>query len=290
MPDVAPIGLDYQEIWNRVNDGSIVPFLGAGASAYVGMPAATSLAASLVAAGEFPEFADNQDLALVAAYVLQKKDTITLNRAVRRALTPPPRPGALHSLLAACSNIRLYVTTNYDELLESALASRRPWVVVDRGEPGKVSCRNPDGAWRDSKRDSLRTLIKNSSNPIVLKLHGSVAPAPTDDRFLITEDQYVEFLGRPADKQIPSMLVDHMKSRSFLFLGYALRDWNVRVLLRKLQEARGGQKITSWGIVLHTSEVERALWRRRDVELRDLDLATFTSQFEAARPVCHGTI
>jgi NAD-dependent SIR2 family protein deacetylase len=281
MPPLDDPPIDYSEIRKRLGDGQIVPFFGAGASACYGLPSGEALAADLVREVQFPDDFGKEDLALVASYVVQKKDSIVLRRVVREALVNFHQPGQLHDVLAKCEAIKLYVTTNYDSLLEDALAPRQPWIVVDRGVTGIVYCRKPGGDWIKAKSESLRTVIPQITNPILLKLHGSLGETTDTDSFLITEDQYVDFLGRPPDKQIPSMLFDYMRTRSFLFLGYGLRDWNVRVLLRKLNKARvESEPITSWGIVRDLREAERMLWLRRSVELHAIDLKEFTSQLQ----------
>ena len=66
-------------------------------------------------------------------------------------------------------------------------------------------------------------------------MHGSISADSGWDSFVVTEEDYVEFLSRMTDnKAIPSILIDYFQERNFLFLGYSLRDWNLRVLLRRL--------------------------------------------------------
>ena len=67
----------------------------------------------------------------------------------------------------------------------------------------------------------------------------------------------------------------------FLFLGYGLRDWNVRVLLRKLGEARGlTEKVRSWAIVRNPGRAEQELWRAQNIEMHDVDLEEFVTELE----------
>src|SRR5262245_7786165 len=106
--------LDYREIWMRLQSGRIVPFFGAGASACYGLPSGEALARSLIKASEFPGTRGLEDLAFIASYLVEKKDSIVLNRTVREAITIEHAPGELHRLLAGCTAIKLYVTTNYD--------------------------------------------------------------------------------------------------------------------------------------------------------------------------------
>jgi NAD-dependent SIR2 family protein deacetylase len=275
---------DYAEIAKRLKAGTIVPFFGAGASVGCGLPSGSRLAQRLVAAGDFPDIEGSADLALVASYLVQKKDSLTLRAELRAALTVPCQPGPLHLLLGGLDTLSLYVTTNYDDLIETALAPRSPLVVVDRGTPGNVSCRAPGGEWKEIEAKNLRYEIADKNRPIVLKLHGSLdRDDRTNDTFLITEEHYVDFLGRPEGTQIPSMLLNQMRERSFLFLGYGLKDWNVRVLLRKLAQARGRtDKITSWAIVLEPGQSEQEVWRRQDVEIHGVDLDSFVARLRDA--------
>ncbi len=276
--------LNYTGIAERLKDGTVVPFFGAGASAGCGLPSGSRLAKLLADAGEFPDIEGSGDLALVASYLVQKKDSLTLRAVLRKALAVHCQPGPLHLLLAGLDTLRLYVTTNYDNLIETALEPRSPWVVVDRGTPGNVWCRPPGGEWKEVESKNLGYEIQDKKRPVVLKLHGSLDRDDRDnDSFLISEEHHVDFLGRPEGAQIPSILLNQMRERSFLFLGYGLKDWNVRVLLRKLAQARGRtEKITSWAIVLEPGQSEQEIWRRQDVEIHGVDLDSFVAGLDSA--------
>lgn len=284
MPTPLP---DYQEIAKRLKLGIIVPFFGAGASIGSGLPSGRALAERLAEKASFPDDNGRDDLAFVASYLVQRpdSDSLTLRGELRQALDVDAHPGRIHRCLAdpMLDALQLFVTTNYDDLIETALAPRSPYVVVDRGTPGRVWVRQPGHAWEEVVSKNLRTKIIDSKRPIVLKLHGSLDPEDRrNDSFLITEEHYVDFLGRSAGGQIPPMLATAMKEQSFLFLGYGLRDWNVRVLLRKLAQARGRtEKIRSWAIVRHPGHAERELWQAQDVEMHDIDLDNFVTGLEA---------
>lgn len=274
---------DYAEIVRRLRSGTIVPFFGAGASIGCGLPSGRDLARRLMAVAGIPDFENSDDLALIASYVVQARDSLALQDELRAALGVDAKPGRIHRLLAGFEAVRLYVTTNYDGLIEEALAPRAPWVVVDRGTPGVVACRPPGGYWREVESKNLGTEYRDSTQPIVLKLHGTFDVQNRDnDSFLITENDYADFLGRGEGDQIPAMLASIMRTRSFLFLGYALKDWNVRVLLRKLAATRRMAKISSWAVVLQPGWVESELWRAQNVDMHDLDLDVFAAGLEEA--------
>ena len=276
---------DYEEIAKRLKAGTIVMFFGAGASIACGLPSGRDLALRLVEKAEFPDDKGREDLALVASYLVQKEDSLTLWQELRDALCVPAEPGRLHRFFAdpRFDAVRLYVTTNYDDLVERALERRAPWIVVDRGRPGIVWCRKPSGEWEEIQAKDLGYLTyEDKKRPIVLKLHGTFDREDRDnDFFLITEEHYVDFLGRSAGAQIPPAISGVMRSKSFLFLGYGLRDWNVRVLLRKLGEARGlTEKVRSWAIVRNPGRAEQELWRAQNIEMHDVDLEEFVTELE----------
>ncbi|HNU10674.1 MAG TPA: SIR2 family protein [Rubrivivax sp.] len=282
---------DYETIAQRLKDGTIVPFFGAGASVSCGLPAASDLARRLVQRAGFPDERGRDNLPLVASYLAQTQDLLTLKAELREALAVQAEPGRLHRCLAdpRLKNLRLFVTTNYDDLVERALTARRPWVVVDRGDnSGTVWCRRHDGGpagdWEEAEARTLRELLgSDPQRPIVLKLHGHFDRSDRDhDSFLITEEDYVDFLGRSEGSRIPPMLAATMRERSFLFLGYGLRDWNVRVLLHKLRQSRTRSgSIRSWAIVRRPGQAERQLWRAQDVEMLDVDVEAFAAELEA---------
>src|SRR5207249_2256963 len=79
---------------------------------------------------------------------------------------------------------------------------------------------------------------------VIYKMHGSIsrdaAQAPRNffGNFVITEEDYVAFLSRisSAPPVVPSLLRAQFERCSFLFLGYSLEDWNVRVILDSLND------------------------------------------------------
>jgi hypothetical protein len=71
-----------------------------------------------------------------------------------------------------------------------------------------------------------------------------------------------------------------MQSRTLLFLGYGLRDWNFRVLLDRLNRMRA-QAIKSYAIAVDITDAERRLWITRGVEVFNADLNGFVPRLEA---------
>ena len=69
-------------------------------------------------------------------------------------------------------------------------------------------------------------------------------------------------------------LAAKLRRSHFLFLGYGLRDWNLRVILHRIS---GEQSLNykSWAIQLRPSDLDRRAWSRRDVEILDLNLERY---------------
>jgi hypothetical protein len=107
---------------------------------------------------------------------------------------------------------------------------------------------------------------------------------------VITEEDYVEFLSRMTNNAaIPSLFYPYFRERSFLFLGYSLRDWNLRVVLKNLSKylPKGTassdddeDQLPSWAIQRNPSELERRLWDKRHVSIFDLTLDEFVSTLQ----------
>jgi hypothetical protein len=311
VPDNAP-GINteppvYDLIADGIINGEVVPFLGSGAS-LVGyqedydadnspfIPSASQLTEFLAHIAQFPiEELPQSDLAAVSAYAERKGGRPILRSVLRRALGPLPNknapglpglprgvPGPIHGLLAKEENIQLIITTNYDTLIERAFdeAKRKYDVIVYPAESSDFQ----NGALVQlpgeplKKVDLTKKQLKDFSDTVIFKMHGSLAPMRTGDSFVITEDDYLRFLSRMADESaVPKMIADPLSRMSLLFLGYGLRDWNLRLLLGQLKSQRLG-----WAIQQRVKRVDRALWEKRNIDLYECDLGVFSEGLQRA--------
>lgn len=300
----VPTDDDYNDIADRLKAGRVVPFFGAGASLNCGaLPSGRQLAELIATAAKFPDPDDQGNLALVASYLVQiGSDSVGLETLLRQVFNVDTQPSPLHNCIASVDRLKLVVTTNYDDLIERALEAawaaanseaRKPWIVVDRGIPGKVWYRQPGTRLADVKANNLRDKLTNPETapgkeriyrPILFKMHGSLDREDQDqDWFLITEEHYVDFLGRQADAQTPPMIKVIMDNSNFLFLGYGLRDWNIRVMLRKIMASRSQQsrKVNSWAVVKKATTAEKRLWMAHGVKIFEVELDKFAQELKA---------
>jgi hypothetical protein len=118
---------------------------------------------------------------------------------------------------------------------------------------------------------------------VILKLHGAVdRQDPQGDSYVITEDDYIEFLARTdLSRLLPITLAAKLRRSHLLFLGYSLGDWNLRVLLHRIW---GDQKLRyqSWSVQLGPNELEQRFWAARGVEILDERLEEYTAGLERA--------
>jgi hypothetical protein len=300
----VPTEDDYNDIAYRLKTGHVVPFFGAGASLSCGdLPSGQELAKRIATAAKFPDPDEQGNLALVASYLVQiGSDSVALETLLRQVFNVDTQPSLLHHCIASVDGLKLVVTTNYDDLIERALEAawtaanseaRKPWIVVDRGIPGKVWYRQPGTRSASVKANNLRYKLTNPETapgqqliyrPILFKMHGSLdREDQAQDWFLITEEHYVDFLGRQESAQTPALIKVIMDASNFLFLGYGLRDWNIRVMLRKIMMNRGLQsrKVKSWAVVKKASTAEKRLWMAHGVRIFEVELDTFAQELQA---------
>ena len=289
----------YGAIWDLLKTGNVVPFLGAGASLAgrptvdkwdgdhpTVLPSGAELATYLAGKSGFPsaDRSDFEDLAKVSSYFSDLLGRRRLRDRLRNIVNHDFEVGSLHGLIAAIPANLLIVVTNYDTMLERAFqAVGRPYDLViypaDRTDFAGAVLWWPHGADRPQPVEPNRLDIDLTAKTVIYKMHGTVVRDTAEwDSFVITEDDYVEFLSR-MNTAVPAVFYSHCRSRSFLFLGYSLRDWNLRVVLRNLSRTlvqRGDEELPSWAIQRNPSELEKALWQKRNVEIFDVPLDEFT--------------
>ena len=185
-------------------------------------------------------------------------------------------PTSLHRLFARLPALLreqgrpqlLLLTTNYDDLLERALAGGRGgvdvvWYEAKRGPlQGRFLHRPPAGDVVPIERPNEYTGSRLDERPVVLKLHGAVDRTNAkSDSYVITEDSYIDYLvGGDVGGQIPFALLERMADSHFLFLGYSMRDWNLRVILNRIWGAQQ-LDLKSWAVQRAPADARRARGR-----------------------------
>lgn len=312
----------YGVIARALRRGRVVPFLGAGVNRSVpatqgesdsaSLPTGAQLSRYLAQLANFPAEKEYEleDLARVASYYVETSGRRNLRELLHETFNRDYVPGKIHEYLADIERPLLIVTTNYDDLTERAFRNKgRPYDLVvhptDRADmAGAVLW------WKHDEQEptaetpnKLPMLERLRTTTVIYKMHGTVvrswfrgATQPTedddqpyrDDSYVITEEDYIDFLHRMTQQAaVPMQFMSYFSTRQFLFLGYGLRDWNLRVVLKnlnavlKLQAANNRTEENdepSWAIQYNPSLLERRLWERRRVDIYNQDINAFVDE------------
>jgi hypothetical protein len=306
-----PDDVHYLQVSDFFTSGEVVPFLGAGANmcdrpddtpweSGQFLPSGAELAASLAEQSRYPA-KDSWDLLRVSQYVDAVLGEGQLYRYLRKIFDVDYPTTSLHAFLARLPEVArqneapqpLVITTNYDDLVERALRERGEafdvvWYEAKGSLGGKFIHRPPgEPPVPIDVPDKYDGGLSHAKQPVILKLHGAIDrddPKGKGDSFVITEDNYIDYLSQgDVGGQIPVTLRERMGDSHFLFLGYSMRDWNLRVILNRIWGAQE-LDLKSWAIQREpedptTKKIEEKLWSARgDVELLYAELRDYVAR------------
>lgn len=139
-----------------------------------------------------------------------------------RDIDPSP---ALHMLAAL--PFPIIITTNYDHLFDIAL---------NRANTTKGVAKQPIPRIYDPKRTpDVVPLDPSEREPILLKLHGDINKP---ESIVVTEEDYLVFIQKMSDLHehpIHENIRARINNWPILFIGYSLKDYNLRLLFRTLR-------------------------------------------------------
>jgi DNA-binding SARP family transcriptional activator len=287
-PGAAPAPADEEsEIVKALLAGSVVPVLG--------LDGAGDLAAHLASAFEVPD--DRPvDLARISQYVATMKGSGPLYDELHARFEAAAEPRPLHRFLAALPDRlrergaphQLIVSTDYDLGLERAFeeageeADIVTYVATGRHR-GRFWHRPPGEAPRPIEvPNTYATELSLERRTILLKLHGAVDPLPEREweSFVITEDDYIDYLGHSElTTVVPVSLAAKLRRSHFLFLGYEMADWNLRLILNRIWGDRP-VAYRSWAVQRSPSALVQAFWRRYEVTPLDVEPDAYADLLE----------
>jgi hypothetical protein len=306
----SPLHGHYEAVIKDLCEGRVIPFLGAeanlcgrpanqswknGQNEY--LPSSSELAEHLAKKFGGPQDGDSSDLLRVSQFVALTAGARELYDQLHHLFDRDYPPTPLHQFLANIPSVLrakydpapcpLIVTTNYDDLLERAFRdANEPCDVVtyvaEGAHHGKFLHRPPEGEPRLIERPNEYRGLMPQQRAVILKIHGAVdRGAPEHDSFVITEDHYINFLTRTdISNLVPVTLAAKLRRSHFLFLGYRLRDWNLRIILHRIW---GEQKLgyQSWAVQADPHELDQQLWRQREVDIVDVPLDDYVAELSA---------
>ena len=289
-------GPPFVAIKQALHSGRVVPFLGSGASLPADHDDAATLKPELLrppSAAQLTRYLatrcditpeDATDLPRTAQHYDTMLGLGSLYEQLHHVFAQPFPPARLHKFLAHIPSLPLIVTTNYDDLIERAFREvNRPYhlVMYNRGT-------NKVRIWRHGAAEPEEALAKNcditvspGSPTVIYKMHGTVDPsAASGDDYVITEEDYVEFLSRLGTSGVmPAAFAEVFRTSHILFLGYSLRDWNVRVVLHEIWRD-WHWRYQSWAVQKSASALDRTFWERKRLSIFTMTIDAFLDGLE----------
>ena len=115
---------------------------------------------------------------------------------------------------------------------------------------------------------------------ILYKIHGSMDKDYSRglDNIIISDNDYISFIRRVLDNCIPGKFVDIFKNSPFLFLGYSLRDWNIRSFFLKILENRpdiAKTNIKDFAILKPITKFDKCIFDQYNIDAYEQDLNKF---------------
>ena len=297
----APDPKHLRTVAKAILRGRVVPVLGAGANLCDRKPGEHWLRGSNLPSGaelsrwladEFDcEVPDRDDLVRVSQYADITNGEGALYSELREVFVGTYPIPSLHRFLADVPALmatggrdprpQLIASTNYDDLVELALREQGVEFDVVRyvtngPNQGLFIHERPDGGEQIIRVPNTYDDVDPDVRTVVLKIHGAVdREDESRDSYVITEDHYIEYLTRsnPSDL-IPVKVLAKLVNSHMLFLGYGMRDWNLRVILHQILAMRQVEW-QSWAVQHVVDELDEKLWQRRDVELHACGLSEY---------------
>ena len=281
-PGVEP---PYRVIWDLWKRGEVLPVLGAGATLAfqeVGVarpPLGRELAQFLASDVQLSDEADYADLAEIASYYAAVAGRRGLNDRLREVMTLPTEPNPLHRFLASSGRPQFIIVTTQDTALEQAfdeVDAEYDVVVHQDSSSGTVLWWQHGAAEPLSTRSSDLDIDLTARN-VIYKPFGSIDRKKHRwDSFIIAEEDLLDlvsgFLRRTA---IPPVFQPHIAEKNCLYLGFGLRSWVNRTILRALSSSREVRFRVSWAIVFRPKQLESMFCETQNVRAFDLHLREF---------------
>lgn len=203
----------------KIKKEEVMAFIGSGISSEAGLPTGDALKYKLaerLPQNAIPLSIDNYNLGVISGiYEKYYKRRGLIDELKELCIKEEIKPAKSHYLIA--KHFKIIITTNWDNLIEIAL--------------GKLHKRK----WHLACNKEQLSLWKQDC-PLLLKLHGDLDHFK-DDELIITEKDYYK---RERDILLVSFLKTYISSKSTIFIGYSLQDYEIKDILgsvfRELKE------------------------------------------------------
>ena len=234
----------------------------------------------------------DETLTKISSYYEKKSGRSSLWHVLSKIFNEKSRITATHNLVAAAAKHHfdrqkvtwpyLILTTNYDSLMEEALANAGVDYVtlVTRKSDQKVLVRFSESIKDADELERMNSGLYFASTfylewptpmTIIHKLHGSLDQQSNDrdDSVVISEDDYVDYIANSSSATgvLPAYVKRLLIDKQIIFLGYS--DLNIQRIVRTLDEE---ELIQHYAVTSRLGEPERLNFQRLNVAVLKTDL------------------
>jgi NAD-dependent SIR2 family protein deacetylase len=213
---------NVQEAFEAVRKEDVVLWIGSGMSNYAGYPMGSQLSELIynkLSSSEKRQV-NKYDLASVAQsykYSVNNGEQ-KLFALLKKEFQKAPESDQYHALLSKIYHIRTIITTNYDNLIESAYGSQCQTIIT-----------NTDSISIDTGKIQI------------FKIHGDLSDGSS---IVLTKDDYENYFIDNESSIMSIILSEKIATKTHIFLGYSLEDININVWLKKIWSKIQGDKKT----------------------------------------------
>lgn len=191
----------------------LVVFVGAGASASVGVPTWPSLIQSFKTELPVEMYDEGDPLKTAEAYRELRGDVEYLAHVKKVLKHGDTSSGLIHDAIMDLNPCHI-VTTNYDDLLEqAAIYNNKQYYVVAKDED----------------------LPLNKGEKMIIKMHGDFV----NNNIVLTENDYYDY--RRNFPLVNSFLLSLFATKVVLFVGFSFNDINLKFILRQVSSILGNK-------------------------------------------------
>ena len=258
---VLPIPRSFQphlrHLAEKINEGRVALFIGAGVSREAGLPRGWELAEMFASEIDYsPQPGDT--LGTIAEYYERELPGVLINRLVKW-LYEGASPGPSHRLIPEFNWSAIY-TTNYDNLLEQGYGQgNKPYDKV---------------LYNPQLQD-----LSTEATPII-KLHGCLSRAyrRSSQAPIVIADKHYEIYGPNRQALIGKLGQFLREGNQLLFLGYSLKDPFWQELRRDVAAVLKDYAPTYYAVIPHFTPQWANYWLDRQVRLIPGTAYTFLQQ------------
>ena len=236
-------------------------------------------------------------LAEVAQYAGARHGEPELFEWIREVLRVDSAPGPVHRALAGLperlgGHYQMIVTPKYDAALEKAFVEQNEdfdavvYMAPGTEEAGRFVhmpwYASPQCIDKANEYAGLPIVAEDLSlqRTVIVRINGAVndpdAGFPWQDNYVITEDHYIDyFSGRASEEVVPGQVLAKLRRANYLFLGYTIADWRLRVFLQRIWKGSRLGRAKYWAVEYDPDVLERDLWQQAGVSLYQIRLTDY---------------